>query len=50
VVQDNQWDGGFLDIPSQVAQESPISQQLSWPRTSGMAALYGTIVYLILKK
>jgi hypothetical protein len=29
VVQDNRWDGGFLDSLSQVAQESPISQQLS---------------------
>jgi hypothetical protein len=34
VVQDNRWDGGFLNSLSQVAQESPISQQLSWPRTS----------------
>jgi hypothetical protein len=33
VVQDNRWDGGFLNSLSQVAQESPISQQLSWPRT-----------------
>jgi hypothetical protein len=35
VVQDNRWDGGFLDSLSQVAQESPIWQQLSWPRTIG---------------
>jgi hypothetical protein len=33
VVQDNRWDGGFLNSLSQVALESPISQQLSWPRT-----------------
>jgi DNA phosphorothioation-associated putative methyltransferase len=33
VVQDNGWDGSVLDSRSQVAQESPISQQLSWPRT-----------------
>src|SRR5262245_27094690 len=26
-------DGGLLDTRSQVAQKSPISQQLSWPRT-----------------
>jgi hypothetical protein len=37
VVQDNRWDGGFLDSLSQVAQESPISQQLSWPRTHPVA-------------
>jgi hypothetical protein len=34
VVQDNRWDGGFLNSLSHVAQESPISQQLSWPRTA----------------
>jgi hypothetical protein len=33
VVQDDRWDGGFLATLNQVAQESPISQQLSWPRT-----------------
>jgi hypothetical protein len=33
VVQDNRWDGRFLDSLCQVAQESPTSQQLSWPRT-----------------
>jgi hypothetical protein len=32
VVQANRWDGGFLDTLSQVGQESPISQQLSWLR------------------
>jgi hypothetical protein len=32
VARDNRWDTGILDSLSQVAEEPPMSQQLSWPR------------------
>jgi hypothetical protein len=35
VVRDNRWEGGVRDTLGQVDQESPISQQLFWPRTRG---------------
>ena len=37
-VANDRWDGGFLNSLSQAAQESPISQQLSWPHTLAVLA------------